>query len=309
MVPVFADVDLDTFNLDPQAARGRHHAAHARRDPGPLRRSTGRHGCDHGHRRQTQAAGHRGRRPRARRELQKPPRGQPGAAGIVLVPIEQEPDLRRGGHHHHERSATGRLLPLAAQLRSHPEWRVVRAPCYFRQLPARRIARGLAQRAVRAARRSDPVSRRQRTVPPRAAHELARPASATAPRILHPARLPPLYVAYRRPCVRRARAAVIAALCAEGVPCSAGYGFSLPEQPMFRNRAFGPYLPGIADRLDYQQVHCPNSDLLCREQALWLEQSMFLGPREDMDDIYRAFEKVHDHRAALADWSRREGKG
>ncbi len=102
------------------------------------------------------------------------------------------------------------------------------------------------------------------------------------------------------------RAAVIAALCAEGVPCSAGYGFSLPQQPMFRNRAFGPYLPGIADRLDYQRVHCPNSDLLCREQALWLEQAMFLGPREDMDDIYRAFEKVYDHRAALADWSRRE---
>jgi dTDP-4-amino-4,6-dideoxygalactose transaminase len=96
------------------------------------------------------------------------------------------------------------------------------------------------------------------------------------------------------------RAAVIEALRAEGIPCSAGYGFSLPEQPMFRNREFGPYLPGIADRLDYQQVHCPNSDLLCREQALWLEQSMFLGPREDMDDISRAFEKVYDERAALA---------
>jgi dTDP-4-amino-4,6-dideoxygalactose transaminase len=105
------------------------------------------------------------------------------------------------------------------------------------------------------------------------------------------------------------RAAAIAALCAEGIPCSAGYGFSLPEQPMFRNRAFGPYLPGMADRLDYQRVHCPNSDLLCREQALWLEQAMFLGPRDDMDDIYRAFEKVYAERAALADWSRREGTG
>ncbi len=38
------------------------------------------------------------------------------------------------------------------------------------------------------------------------------------------------------------RAAVIAALEAEGIPCTGGYGFSLPEQPMFRNRAFGPYL-------------------------------------------------------------------
>ena len=53
-----------------------------------------------------------------------------------------------------------------------------------------------------------------------------------------------------------------------------------------------------------KQVHCPNSDLLCREQAVWLEQAMFLGPRADMDDIYRAFEKVYEQRAALADWSR-----
>ena len=102
------------------------------------------------------------------------------------------------------------------------------------------------------------------------------------------------------------RAAVIAALLAEGIPCSSGYGFSLPQQPMFRNRAFGPYLARIADRLDYERVHCPNSDLLCREQGLWLEQAIFLGSHEDMDDIYRAFEKVYEHRAALADWSRRE---
>ncbi|HEY1603666.1 MAG TPA: DegT/DnrJ/EryC1/StrS family aminotransferase [Pirellulales bacterium] len=99
------------------------------------------------------------------------------------------------------------------------------------------------------------------------------------------------------------RAAVIAALRAEGIPCSPGYGYSLPQQPMFSNRAFGPYLARVADLLDYDQVHCPNSDLLCREQALWLEQGMFLGPRSDMDDICRAFEKVYGGRAALADWS------
>ena len=95
------------------------------------------------------------------------------------------------------------------------------------------------------------------------------------------------------------RAAVIAALSAEGIPCVAGYGFSLHEQPMFRNRAFGPYLPGIAEGLNYHEVHCPHSDLLCREQAMWLEQSIFLGPREDIDDVYRAFEKVYEQRAAL----------
>ena len=103
------------------------------------------------------------------------------------------------------------------------------------------------------------------------------------------------------------RDAVIAALVAEGIPCTSGYGFSLPAQPMFRHRAFGPYLHRIVDQLDYQHVHCPNSDLLCREQAVWLEQALLLGPRGDMDDVARAFEKIHAQRAELADWSRREG--
>jgi dTDP-4-amino-4,6-dideoxygalactose transaminase len=96
------------------------------------------------------------------------------------------------------------------------------------------------------------------------------------------------------------RQAVLSALEAEGIPCSPGYGFSLPDQPMFRNKAIGPYLPAARERLDYGKARCPNSDLICREQCVWLEQSMFLGSRQDMDDIAHAFEKIHDHRDALA---------
>jgi dTDP-4-amino-4,6-dideoxygalactose transaminase len=95
------------------------------------------------------------------------------------------------------------------------------------------------------------------------------------------------------------RAAVLRALEAEGIPCSAGYGYSLPDQPLFRNKAFGPYLPVASASLDYSQAHCPNSDLLCREQCIWLEQNLLLGSREDMDDIGRAFEKIYEHRQAL----------
>lgn len=100
------------------------------------------------------------------------------------------------------------------------------------------------------------------------------------------------------------RAAVIRALQAEGIPCSAGYGFSLPQQPMFRNKAFGPYLPLVSARLNYRKVHCPNSDLICREQCVWLEQNLFLGNRGDMDDIARAFEKIYENHAALRAWSK-----
>jgi dTDP-4-amino-4,6-dideoxygalactose transaminase len=98
------------------------------------------------------------------------------------------------------------------------------------------------------------------------------------------------------------RGAVVEALRAEGIPCSPGYGFSLNQQPMFQKKAFGPYLPAERERLDYSQVHCPNSDLLCKEQALWLEQAMFLGSRADMDDIAAALERVYENREALASW-------
>jgi dTDP-4-amino-4,6-dideoxygalactose transaminase len=95
------------------------------------------------------------------------------------------------------------------------------------------------------------------------------------------------------------RGAVTEALAAEGIPCSSGYGFSLPRQPLFRNKAFGPYLAGAAARLDYESVRCPASDLLC-EQCIWLDHAMLLGSRADIDDIARAFEKIYEHRAELA---------
>jgi dTDP-4-amino-4,6-dideoxygalactose transaminase len=95
------------------------------------------------------------------------------------------------------------------------------------------------------------------------------------------------------------RSLVLKALAAEGIPCSGGYGFSLNRQPMFRNLAFGPYLPQAVKRLDYASQPCPNSDLICSDQAMWLGQSMFLGDRSDMDDIAKAFEKIYQHRHLL----------
>ncbi len=99
------------------------------------------------------------------------------------------------------------------------------------------------------------------------------------------------------------RGAVIKALQAEGIPCAAGYGWSLHHQPLFRNKAFGPYLPKTAKKLNYRGVSCPNSDRLCKEQCVWLEQGFFLGTRADMDDIANAFEKICGQREALNRWA------
>jgi dTDP-4-amino-4,6-dideoxygalactose transaminase len=95
------------------------------------------------------------------------------------------------------------------------------------------------------------------------------------------------------------RAAVLKALEAEGIPVSAGYALPLYRQPLFLNKAFGPYLAGARKRLDYATVCCAHCEKICSEQGAWLEQNLFLGPESDMDDIARAFEKVYNHRALL----------
>jgi dTDP-4-amino-4,6-dideoxygalactose transaminase len=105
------------------------------------------------------------------------------------------------------------------------------------------------------------------------------------------------------------RTAVLAALGAEGIPCSGGYGFSLNHQPMFQNLAFGPYLHQAVKRLDYRSVRCPNSDSICSDQAIWLGQSMFLGDRADMDDIAHAFAKIYQNRQHLREWVENQTAG
>jgi dTDP-4-amino-4,6-dideoxygalactose transaminase len=95
------------------------------------------------------------------------------------------------------------------------------------------------------------------------------------------------------------RASVLKALKAEGIPCSGGYGYSLTQQPVFKEKAFGPYLPKSRARLNFAKTKMPNSDLICREQCVWLEQSLFLGTRRDIDDIARGFEKIYENRGAL----------
>ena len=95
------------------------------------------------------------------------------------------------------------------------------------------------------------------------------------------------------------RETVLKALVAEGIPVCGGYAVPLYRQPLFLNNAFGPYLPNAAATLDYGKVSCPNCEKICSEQGAWMEQSLFLGSRSDMDDIAGAFEKVYENRAAL----------
>ncbi|NUQ62505.1 MAG: DegT/DnrJ/EryC1/StrS family aminotransferase [Pirellulales bacterium] len=98
------------------------------------------------------------------------------------------------------------------------------------------------------------------------------------------------------------REVLLDALKAEGIPTSPGYLIPLYRQRLFENLAFGPYTSYRASQpnLDYRKVTCPNCETISYSQGVWLEQRIFLGTREDMDDIAAAFEKVHAHRDQLA---------
>jgi dTDP-4-amino-4,6-dideoxygalactose transaminase len=97
------------------------------------------------------------------------------------------------------------------------------------------------------------------------------------------------------------RARFLAALKAEGIPNSAGYGLPLYKQPLFLERAFGPFT-GFRETqptLDYSFVTCPVSEDACYTEACWIPQHVLLGAKKDMDDIVRAIQKIYDHRQEL----------
>jgi hypothetical protein len=48
-----------------------------------------------------------------------------------------------------------------------------------------------------------------------------------------------------------------------------------------------------------ERNRCPANDRLC-EEAVWLTQTMLLGPRQDMDDVAGAIRKIRASAAELA---------
>jgi len=94
----------------------------------------------------------------------------------------------------------------------------------------------------------------------------------------------------------------LAALEAEGVPCSGGYG------PQYRDGLIEQALNSknfkrsfSKERLDRyrQELHYPDNDQLCQE-AVWLTQNLLLGTRSDIDDIADAILKIYENRDKIA---------
>lgn len=96
------------------------------------------------------------------------------------------------------------------------------------------------------------------------------------------------------------------ALRAEGVPASGGYTgllFSMPYlNDAFQSKNYQKMYP--KDMLDFKKFvannQCPESEKLSNETGVWISQSMLLGTQSDMDDIYNAIEKIHKNSAKIA---------
>lgn len=81
-----------------------------------------------------------------------------------------------------------------------------------------------------------------------------------------------------------------AMLAAEGVPSFMGYPKPLYEQPVFQKKNFMCY--AIPEYVDYTNVHCPVAEKACYEEAVWILQHAMLGTKEDMNQFAEAIKKI-----------------
>lgn len=81
-------------------------------------------------------------------------------------------------------------------------------------------------------------------------------------------------------------------LAAEGVPCFMGYPKPLYKQPLFQKKNFMCY--AIPEEVDYKDVCCPVTEKACYEEAVWILQHALLGPKEDMDKFAEAILKIQE---------------
>jgi dTDP-4-amino-4,6-dideoxygalactose transaminase len=100
------------------------------------------------------------------------------------------------------------------------------------------------------------------------------------------------------------RAKFLKALSAEGIPNLSGYAPYLNKQPYlanaFQTKNFQKMYPKEMLNFDKyaEQNKCPENDVLC-EEAVWLNQNLLLGSQSDLDDIANAIEKIHKNAGKL----------
>ncbi|MBN1349510.1 DegT/DnrJ/EryC1/StrS family aminotransferase [candidate division KSB1 bacterium] len=91
------------------------------------------------------------------------------------------------------------------------------------------------------------------------------------------------------------RTRFLEALKAEIQQVSPGYSIPLYQQPVFKQKAFGPKGKKIDIAVDYSAYHLHECEKACFEECVWFNQNMMLGTEKDMSDIVEALNKLKKH--------------
>lgn len=95
----------------------------------------------------------------------------------------------------------------------------------------------------------------------------------------------------------------VEALQAEGIPAAAGYLCPVHALDFLQDRAELEVVLGRnfdPARMDYSRVECPAARKAVEEEAVWLGQSVLLAEQSDMDDIVEAIDKIRNMAGELA---------
>ncbi len=101
------------------------------------------------------------------------------------------------------------------------------------------------------------------------------------------------------------RQAFLRALYAEGIPAGSGYPGNLNRMQYlndyFMSKNFREVYPSEMINFDnyVERNRTPRNEHLCNEEAITLGQNLLLGSTSDMDDIYNAIEKIHTNSSQI----------
>jgi len=303
-VPVFCDVELDTFNLDPEAAaelvtdRTKTivpvHWAGLPCDMDAINALAERHGLaviedachSWGSQWRGKGTGALGKAGAFSFQLSK--NITAGEGGIVLTDDEELGELIRS----FTNCGRGVENPWYRHYRNGTNYRMTEFQAALLLVQLGRLDAQNAQRAENAAYLNEALSQ----VP--GFHTVPEDGRVTR-RAYHAYLL--RFVADEFDGVPRDR--FLQALNAEGIPAWGSYRAPLYHQVPFTHMGDGPEYcplscPYYGHRMDYSEVYCANAERLCT-QAIWMPQSILLGSRDDMDDVIAAFRKIYDHRDEL----------
>ncbi len=94
------------------------------------------------------------------------------------------------------------------------------------------------------------------------------------------------------------RQVFLGALKAEGIPVSEGYSTLIYEQPFMRKKNFGSF-SGNGQSPDYSRVKCPVAEKAAHEEGCWLPHPVLLGTGADMDEIADTVSMIYENRKEL----------